>query len=42
MCKTCREFYSDTSNKDSAKSFIKGQLDAYVDGTTAIKKSVFF
>ena len=37
-CKTCREFYSDASNKDSAnvKSCIKGQLDVYVDGTTVI------
>ena len=42
-CKTCRKSYSDASNKDSpnAKSFIKGQLDAYVDGTNVIKKSNF-
>ena len=42
-CKTCREFYSDTNNKESAhgKSFIKGQLDKYVEGTSVVKKCNF-
>lgn len=42
-CKTCREFYSDSKNKTNANlnSFIKGQQDKYVNGTSIIKKCNF-
>ena len=35
-----QEFYFDASNKNSGntKSFMKGHLDAYVHGTTYLKK----
>ena len=41
-CKTCREFYSNNDvPSESKKSFIKGQVQKYVDGTTVVKKNNF-
>ena len=43
-CKTCRDFYSRENisvGSSSSKSFIKGQVDKYVEGTTRIKKVTF-
>ena len=43
-CKTCHDFYTCENinvRACSSKSFIKDQVDKYVQGTTVIKKSNF-
>jgi len=40
-CEICRDFYQNNNMPSNTKSFIKGQVQKFVDGTKVIKRTTF-
>ena len=41
FCRTCREYYSTKAISSSSSTLIKSQVDKFVSGPNAVKKSNF-